>query len=132
MVICQSCWSKSSTSPCSSCKTRKWRESNPVRYCYQSLKDNSKRRGIEFSLTFEEFSEFCIETDYLIGKGKTKDSFSIDRRDPNEGYVRSNIRILTLGENASKRRKILLYDDDTRSLKVKNVIKRKPEIDDPF
>ena len=67
-----------------------------------ALKHNAKRRQKEFDLTYEQFIEFCIETDYLVGKGKTKHSYSIDRIDNSKGYTLSNIRILTLSANSQK------------------------------
>jgi len=132
MVICQTCWRKVHKDPCPSCSTRKWRENNPVRYCYQTLKDNSKGRGIKFDLTFEEFEQFCIKTDYLAGKGKTKTSYSIDRIESNKGYTKGNIQVLSLSENSSKGKKQIYYNEESRSLKVRTIKKREPEYDDPF
>lgn len=95
---------------CSTCRARKWRERNPVKYCYSNLKSNSKRRGIEFELTYEEFVQFCYATNYIAGKGRTKTSYSIDRIDNTKGYTLDNIRILTVSENARKGDKNLVYD----------------------
>jgi len=95
---------------CNTCRVRKWREENKSRSSYLNLKHNSLRRGIEFQLTFEEFQQFCYETDYLQGVGKKKTSFSIDRIDPEKGYILSNLQVLTLQENSRKGRKYLSYD----------------------
>ena len=92
---------------CRKCYNKHLRTQNPVKYSYQTLKDNSKRRNKEFNLTLEEFTEFCIKTDYLIGKGKRKESYSIDRRDNTKGYTLDNIRIMTLSENSRKSTKTL-------------------------
>lgn len=95
---------------CNTCRTRKWRTENKERSSYLNLKHNSKRRDISFQLSFEEFQQFCYETDYLQGVGKKKTSFSIDRINPEEGYILSNLQVLTLQENSRKGRKYLQYD----------------------
>lgn len=102
---------------------KKWREKNKLRYCWQTLKDNSKRRKIPFDITLEEFEQFCIKTDYLIGKGRTKDSYSIDRIDSSKGYTINNIQKLTVSENSQKARKILHYDWSNKEGYVTNNLK---------
>jgi hypothetical protein len=77
-----------------------------MKYAYQNLKSNSKRRGKAFELTFEEFSEFAIEVDYLKKKGITSTSLHVDRIDENKGYTRDNIQGL---ENSKNVRKWLIY-----------------------
>jgi hypothetical protein len=46
---------------CSTCYSRNWKKNNPIRYAYQTAKDNAKRRGKVFELSFEEYKEFVIE-----------------------------------------------------------------------
>lgn len=101
------------SSYCHKCNKRQYRERNPIRSSYTNLKCNSKRRGIEFSLTFEEFEQFCQQTEYIKGVGKKKDSYSIDRIDPTKGYTIDNIQVLTLSEN-SKKAKLFMYDYQTK------------------
>ena len=62
----------------------------------------------------------------MQGKGKTKESFSIDRINNDEGYHIGNIRILTLSNNSRKGNKILHYDWQTKEAFVVNT--RLPEI----
>lgn len=81
-----------------------------MKYCYNNLKSNAAKRGKELTLTFSEFVQFCTETNYIQGKGKTRTSFSIDRKENEKGYTKDNIRVLPLGENASKGTKKLEYD----------------------
>jgi hypothetical protein len=95
---------------CSTCRSRKCRQNNILKYTYNNLKSNSTRRGVEFTLTIEDFKKICYETNYIQGKGKSKLSYSIDRIDNSKGYVLENIRILTLSENSRKGSKILEYD----------------------
>jgi hypothetical protein len=69
---------------------------------YNKLKSNAKRRRKAFTLTFEEFQDFCAETGYLELRGRDADSATIDRKDNSGPYSRDNIRVLTNSENASK------------------------------
>lgn len=66
------------------------------------MRSNAKRRNKVFTLTLEQFKQFCEETDYINKRGKTGKSASIDRIDNNKGYEIGNIRILTLSENSAK------------------------------
>lgn len=72
-------------------------------YVYDNLRCNARRRGKVFTLTRQEFEQFCAETNYLELRGKTGKSASIDRVDNRKGYELGNIRILTLSENTHKR-----------------------------
>lgn len=95
---------------CNTCRSRASRIRNPEKYCYNNLKNNAKRRGKEFDLSYSQFLQFCLATKYIQGKGKSKTSFSIDRIDNWQGYTVSNIRVITLAENSSKGAKTLVYD----------------------
>jgi len=87
---------------CSKHRKRVLRETNPTSYFYNLLKSNARRRKKEFTLTLEQFADFCQRTDYLALKGKKGKSASIDRIRPNEGYHAGNIQVLTLSENSKK------------------------------
>jgi len=90
-----------------------------MRDSWQHLKDNSKRRGIYFYLTFEQFEQFCVETEYLHKVGKSKLSYSVDRIEEWKGYTVGNLQVLTLSDNSLKEnnrrkaRKVLMYDFTT-------------------
>ena len=99
---------------CYACRNRQYRLNNPMRAAYQNLKDNAKRRGHDFDLTFEQFTQFAIKTDYIIKKGKQVDSYSIDRKENDKGYTIGNIQILTLSENSRKATKKVVYDWEAR------------------
>lgn len=87
---------------CGKCKKRKFKEKHPIKYFFNLLKQNAKRRGKSFSLTIDQFSEFCIKTGYLDKKGRYADSFTIDRIDHFKGYDIDNIAAITNRENAIK------------------------------
>lgn len=94
---------------CYACQKKAYREAHPVKAAYQGLKSGAKRRGKEFTLTLEEFEQFCIATEYIIKKGRSKDSYSIDRIDVTKGYTLDNIQVLTVSKNSKKRH--LEYND---------------------
>ena len=95
---------------CNTCRTREWRNKNPMRSAYLNLRNNSKRRGKIFKLTWEQFKRFCYQSDYIAGKGKTKESYTIDRKENDKGYVEGNLQILTLEDNSRKGNRKLEYD----------------------
>lgn len=95
-------FSRGKNNYCYSCKQRKYKERHPFRYEYNVLKQNAKRRGHFFGLTFQEFKKFCLETSYLEKKGRTKRKFSIDRINVRSGYVLENIQLITVSANSKK------------------------------
>lgn len=87
------------------CSRHYWRHMKAVdivRYTYHITKSNARVRRKEWNLTLEEFRKFCSESGYIEGKGKLKNSLTIDRIDNSKGYTYSNIRVITLQQNASK------------------------------
>ena len=89
---------------CHKCEKRKYREKYPLKYWYDTLKMNAKRRGKDFNLTLEQFGTFCMKTGYDEKKGRTAESLSVDRIRPEEGYVYDNIRAITLSDNVKRER----------------------------
>lgn len=88
---------------CEKCKSRLYKERNPLAYHFNVLRVNAKRRGKQFDLTLEDFKAFCISSGYMEGKGRTAQDLSIDRIRPWEGYNINNIQVLTLSENSKKK-----------------------------
>lgn len=119
---------------CNTCKSRKHRQANPVRASYNALKANAKRRGKVFTLTFEYFAQFCRETEYIAGKGRTASSYTIDRKINELGYTNDNIQVLTLEENArkGKGRKHLVYDWEHEAAYVYERFPKEKRDDDIF
>lgn len=103
-------------SKCNTCVKRAQIASNPMKYAFYNLRTNAKRRNIFFDLKFEDFQEFCFETSYMQGKGKTASSYSVDRIIESLGYTKGNLQVLTLAENTQKeneRRKRLVCHWET-------------------
>lgn len=114
-VDCRSKFAAPGRNICYSCKQARYKQRNPVKYAYRKLKTNARRRGKPFELTFGEFREFCQKTKYLVGKGRSKESYHIDRIDPSRGYTKDNIQVLTNSENVKK---YLSYMYDYREKKM--------------
>lgn len=100
---------------CGTCRKREWREKFPMKAAFQTLRHNATRRGKVFTITFNDFKEFCYETNYMAGKGRKKKSFTIDRIDNAKGYVPGNLQKLTKSENSKKHTKTLMYDWETKT-----------------
>lgn len=124
-------------SECRKCKYKRHKKNDIVKVTYQTLKYNSKRRGKEFTITLEEFREFCVETNYISKKGIESNSYHIDRIDENKGYTKDNIQLLTNTENVYKY-KAFLYRDEQTNEPIFRTIKRikndtiEGELDTPF
>lgn len=108
---------------CYRCTKRKWAKKNSLKYAYNNLKSNAKRRNKPFDLTFDEFKRFAIKTNYMYGKGKTKNSLTIDRIDEDGGYTLKNIQVL---ENEKNIQKYLewKYDEESRKMKFVTIISK--------
>lgn len=94
---------------CRSCRYKKEKDNDLVAWSYRTLKANAKRRGKDFTLTLDQFREFCFETELMTNRGRKSLSFTVDRIENNKGYHIDNIQVLTLKDNLRKE-KILQYD----------------------
>ena len=81
---------------------RKRREDDPIGTRYNQFKGNAKKRHKDFTITLEQFRQFCKDTGYLINKGKRGKNATIDRIKNKYGYHIWNIQLLTLRQNSSK------------------------------
>lgn len=112
--VCNSRPRRAKSSKCHTCESRLKRDRDRVKYAFNTLRSNAKRRGHGFDLTLEQFRNFAIETDYIVNKGKTATSYSIDRRENDKGYTLDNIQIMTLADNSRKHTKRVVYEPETR------------------
>ncbi len=98
--------------PCSLQKQRDWHVSNPLMSIFSDKRSRAKQRGIEFDLVFEdvEFPARCpvlgIELNYTrcsgLGRNPRPNSPSFDRIDPDKGYVKGNVLIVSMMANQIK------------------------------
>lgn len=87
---------------CGKHKNLKFKQENPESYWFMVLRSNAKRRKIDFQLTLEEFKKFCKDTNYIKLKGRSPNSYTVDRKISTIGYAYDNIQILTLSQNVKK------------------------------
>jgi hypothetical protein len=78
-----------------------------MKAAFQTLRQNARRRKKPFTISFEYFRRFCYRTKDMAGKGRNKDSYSIDCKINELGYVPGNIRKLTVAQNSSKGKKLI-------------------------
>jgi len=85
---------------CRTCQDRKWRAKHPEHHVWNNLRKSARRRGIECTVTLEEFKKFCADTGLISRIGRQPEDLTVDRRDPSLGYTYNNLRTLTNLENA--------------------------------
>lgn len=88
---------------CYKCTKRRYRARHPMKEAFFNLRNNAGKRGHKFTLTFEDFKQFCQDTGYMEKRGRSKTKASIDRKDETKGYEPGNIRILTVSQNSRRR-----------------------------
>lgn len=96
------CTNKAEGSLCSTCRSRKARAADPVRYAFTCLRNNANRRGILFTITLDQFRQWCHKVQYIGRKGRSAESYSIDRIHNDLGYHADNIQLMTNRDNVKK------------------------------
>jgi hypothetical protein len=81
---------------------RRRKELDPVAERYAQFKSKSKARGIENSVTLDEFRSFAKRTGYIHVKGRRGQNATIDRICNVHGYHLWNMQLLTNTQNARK------------------------------
>lgn len=107
---------------CGVCANNHWRQSDPIRTSYNNLKFNAKRRKKIFTITLAYFRRFCYRTNYIAGKGRSADSYTVDRKIEELGYIPGNLQRLTKSENVKK---YLSYDWKTGFASVVKILEPK-------
>ena len=92
-----------------------WKDTHPGYGIFTDAKYRAGKRGLEFSITYEEFLEKDVDTCPYLGipifwhpatstKGVVgrPDSKSIDRIDPTKGYTYDNFLIVSWRSNSIK------------------------------
>lgn len=92
---------------CGTCRSRKSRLSDPVRYSFNNLVNHAKARNIICTITLEQFRQWAVKVDYTGMYGRGKNSFDIDRRYNDLGYHIDNIQKI---EKVNNIKKYFYYD----------------------
>jgi hypothetical protein len=105
------CNKKTKGKMCSTHRSQKCRANDPVRYAFYNLKASAKRRNIVFTITIEQFRDWCRKVKYIGFAGRSSTSFTIDRIHNDIGYHIDNINVMQKGDNVKK---YFYYDYRTR------------------
>jgi len=112
-------------------RMRRWRKNNPMNAAYNNLKNNAKRRGKPFELTFEQFKQFAIKTEYIAKKGISATSYTIDRINEELGYTIDNIQVLQNSDNIKKYKRFRLGELGQPEFRIETV--KSPDVSNcPF
>lgn len=94
--------------PPSSVYNYAWRSKNPKAYILQNAKSRAKKKGFDFNLTVDDFEipDFCpvlgIPLELVWGEGTKDNKPSLDRIDPNKGYTKDNVQVISWRANNLK------------------------------
>ena len=94
---------RSNARVCETCNSRKQRIRDWRGYIYRQVCDSAAKRGIDCSLTLEEFLDFDARTGYCAKRGQAAGCLSIDRIDPDQGYHADNIRAIDWELNSARK-----------------------------
>ena len=85
-----------------------WRTNNPGKRLLNSTRQSAKLKGLEHNIDLDDLflPEHCpylgIKIDYSAGTGKTMEKPSVDRIDPNLGYIKGNVEVMSSLANTMK------------------------------
>lgn len=80
----------------------RWRLKYPIKAIYIARKSRAKERGKPFTISYERFETWCIQSGYHLLRGRSKDDASIDCIIEHLGYADGNLQILTVSQNCIK------------------------------
>jgi hypothetical protein len=98
---------------CNTCRSRKCRQGDPVRYAFNNLVNHAKERGILCTITLDQFRVFCRKVKYIGFTGRSADSYTLDRRHCDLGYHIDNLQVMTNIDNVKK---YFTYDWRTKTV----------------
>jgi hypothetical protein len=87
---------------CWKCKSKRLKERHTYTYVLNMLRHSARKRKLPFTLTLDQFKEWCLQTGYLERRGTEPTDLTIDRIDWNDGYHVHNIRVITHEENCKQ------------------------------
>lgn len=120
IFICKNCPSeiraqtsflKKHTGHCRKCSVES-RRKDPLKRTYERMKlNNSRKRNLNFDLTFEEFKFisqvssccYCGQDVKWDVRGQSFDKYNLDRKDNNRGYIIDNVAVCCTECNTMKR-----------------------------
>jgi hypothetical protein len=88
-------------------QTAESRRQNPIRYLLNQVRYRCRKTGQEFSITQKDLEVpsvcpvFNIPLFFTPGR-RSKNSFSLDRKDNSKGYTKANTRVISFWANQMK------------------------------
>ena len=115
---------------CASCRSRKARLADPVRYAFNNLRNRAQQRGVLFTITLDQFRDWCSKVTYIGFAGRSAESYTIDRKHNDVGYHIDNIQVMTKRDNILK---FFTYDYRSKTAVVGTMPMKTEEPEDlPF
>lgn len=88
---------------CNKCRSKKWREANPIKYSFYNLRNRARRDNIPFTIVFEDFEKWCVNVHYIgMKRGRGANARTVDRRYNDIGYHIDNIQVMEKRDNVIK------------------------------
>ena len=90
---------------CHNSRIKRWKKRNPLQTILFGARSSAKRRNLKFELTESDLPsvpEFCPVFPWIrlaFGGGRKANTASIDRIKNDLGYVKGNVRIISLRAN---------------------------------
>jgi len=79
-------------SHCWKCRSRMLARKHPITYVLNAMRGSARKRSLPFTITKEQFADWCKQTGYLEKRGKEPTSLTVDRVDHRRGYHIDNIK----------------------------------------
>lgn len=80
----------------------RYEEKYPFKLKWAKLRYRANKRGIKFTISYEDFRELCIEQEIKGKTGRYGWNLSVDRIDSDKGYEKGNLQFLTVSDNSKK------------------------------
>lgn len=123
------CANKCKGKLCNTCRCRKSRIEDPVRYAFNNLKNRAKQRGVVFTITLDQFRDWCTKVTYIGFSGRSSESFTIDRKHNDVGYHIDNIQVMKKVDNIKKyfyydyrsKKAVVITDPDVTGVEIEDL-----------
>jgi hypothetical protein len=88
---------------------------------YNQQKDNAKRRGIPFDLTFSEWGQIWLDSGHFGDWGRRGHEYCMARFEDEGAYTIGNVKIITASENHAE----IQFSDEARARMTEAALRNK-------
>jgi hypothetical protein len=85
---------------------REFEATRRVRYAFLNQRAGAKSRGVDWELTFEEWSDIWLASGHWAERGTGPTEYCMARRLDLGGYTADNVKIITNKENVRERTRL--------------------------